>query len=1288
MRARSLARGHLVARARSCSRALGALLRVGALLALPGALPAAGAAEPLLDVPGYEALTSSAEARGDLDGFVAQLTAVIAERPGSQAGALALARLAEVRRQAPRGSAIARPVLERLFAERAFAGAGSEPALRTANLDRALALLAALRAEAGDWQGAAAVQQQRGVVRHWLLAGPFGLSGQGAHRRPFAPEQLLAQPAALAAAEPLPPGGGPPRPPRRWRAFRVPAAESVLRFGHRVQPARGVVYALAQLRAAPGAQAWVSAGSSGSYKVWWNGERIADVDRGAGYAPEEVRFPVRFGEGWQRVLIKCGGGEVSLRLLAADGSGPPPEFEVLASEQIAPSGQAELGVPLPAVADPGAEAVPPLERAARGWLLAEAGVVPAGLAALQAAAQQLPASAHLQMHLARLYERAPHYPRERARNEARRHWRRALQLDPDLVPARLWQARALDEDGKPVEAFRALHALGAQAGLGQAHAAAAAIARREGWEQQAREELLAWAALAPGDPEPLLELAELERELGAAQREEQLLRAAAALDATRLEAEERLAELAIARGAAAQAVAIQQRLLARTPDDPWRLRQLADALLAAGEPERAAALLVEAAEHAGGDALAFEAAGRLWLERWAELSAGPDGSLRWPPLPAPPGASGGAGSGGTAPAAGEGGPAAARAALGEGERALQRALALAPHRYELRRLLAELGAGTDPDEELRALWIPFEQVLGAAPPPERWPDAHSVALLDHMITRLYPDASRVDTVHQIFRIQDAKGVERHHTLQVPGEVLVLRTVAPEGNSYEPVRVAGSPEVLMPKLAPGAVIELAYRVVHPAPPVQLDTGRFYLSDPELEEPFALSRWDVIAPAELALERMERNLPTPAAVQVRGDGTVHLRWEQRLSERVRPEPLMPPPDEIVPWVRLLSPLELEDVAEVYAERLAGLARPNPELEAAARAAIAGREGALAQAQALYELVCERVRRPGPDWEASRVWAEGAGARLPLLLALCRAAGLPAHLAVTGPNPALVPPLDWTPPRPELFEAGLLVYLPLGEDSGVWVADAGRLAAFGTVPLQLAGATALVLQPDGAVLRVVPPLGPEAVRVETELEVRLVGTDAEFALSTVLHGVQGYALKERVAMSPEPMLRGFVETQAAQLFHGARLQEFDFPGLQARGEPFRLRYRARAPRAVSELGGAPAVASGLVPLRLVRTFGGVSERRQPLALRLVQMQRDRVRIVLEPGWALARAPEPLLVRTAIGSYTLRVSAGRDEVQLERVVIIEPAVLSPAEVGPLLEQLRRIEEAEAQRVVLRRVR
>ncbi len=844
-------RPHAVRRATAVVARWGGALAIVSLLAT---VVLASVEAPIHDDRfGLEALTSSDWAAGRIDRACERMLAVLERDPGSRAARLALIGLEKWLGDA--GGAVRRRARARLAAlcgKHAFAARGRAPR-HVGNRDRALALLARLEAQAGRHAEAAKAERARGLIESWLVIGPFGWTQGAGFDRVFAPEERAFEP-DFALEQPVPTWRG----ARRWRRLQQPLDTPLVRPAAVLPRGNGVAYLLTQVRWQPGVAAQLRVVADGSYKLWCNGRLVLEVNHERTWAQRVHTFEVTpRTDGWLRLLLKVGNAQtgVAVRVCELDAAGPPPALEIRAGGPLGEQAALQLAHARAEVAVPGKDAGVEALLAAAAQLSA-ARAVPEAVAALERALERQPESVWIHAQLARALERTGDLPQARRRNDARVHWRWVLEHRPGFVPARLRAAHWLDEDGDPAAAFRALRALTKACGDSPApYRAAARLAAREGWRREERWALEGWRAMRPELAAPYLALARLAQREGDVQREVALLQRACRFDASARWARMRLARLLVRCGDVEAARAQLRAMLTDFGRRPSLLRALAQLEVAAGDDEAAARLYAEASERVGGSSWDLVGAAKCVAHAMA---------------------------GGAAPSA--------RSRL---VALLRQALSLAPERHELRRELASFGGGRDPVEAVEALWIDFDAVMAEAPSVSAYPAAHTVCLLDHMVTQIQRDGSRVDTVHQVFRIQDRAGTKRYHTLSVPGEVLVLRTVSPDGSTWEPVRVPGSDEVLMPRLEPGAVIEVAYRLVRGAQPYGLDTGPFYFGDPRFEEPFVRSRWDVIVPLEMPIARLESGGLVPSERADTSEGTRLLRWERRNIARIEAEPAMPSP-----------------------------------------------------------------------------------------------------------------------------------------------------------------------------------------------------------------------------------------------------------------------------------------------------------------------------------------------------------------------------------------------------------
>jgi len=1180
---------------------------------------------PARDVPGYEALTSGHEAKGDARALLESLAAAVAKDPASGAASLALMRIGEVREDAMAPCAALAPALEK-----AIAGKMPDAAAR----DRAARLLAELRAEAGDWDGARAAEAARGSIRSWLVVGPFGFTPRALHDRVFAVESSRSA-RAIDPGEAFEGSNG----SVRWTPVELgPLADGVTPAEH-IRPSGGAAYALAQLRAPAGTRAVVTVACAGSFKAWWNGALVLDVDRSSGWFPTTTRLGVVFGDGAARLLLKVtsASSEVAVRVTAADGSGPVAGLAAVSGGRIEPM-EGDLGsaTPIPAARAPGAASA--YARAADALELAEDGLTADALPVLEAAAIEEKSSAHLAFLYARMLEEADHIPEAKRLNDARAWVQKALARDPRFVPALERNARFIETDGKPVEAMKALRALARE------HPASASLrrsayflARRQRWENESLEEAQALLADRPDAYAPRVLLADHYLESGNRPRALALYREALARDRNSPWIEDRVAALLSEAGVPEEAITIRKALAARYPDEPARLQNLAELLVTSGRVDDAVELLSRAAEMRGGEPSTYERIAAILIEAGRRKDA-----LPW----------------------------------------LERVLAAEPGDFATRRMLAVL-RGLEWDFS-KPYEIDAAAAIAGAPSAEKYPKANSICLIDQTVSRIHRDGSKTDIVHQTYKILNDEGVSRYHTVRIPGQLLEIRTIATDGKVYEPIFTESTSEILMPKLTPGAVIDYRYRAVASGRAgFQLDAGQFYFKDPQLSEPCERSQYVVIVEDGIELETIARNMPSSARVE-KGAGATVYRWEVRDSDRIDEEPFMPGRDEILPSVQIIGRRTWDDVAELYRERFLGRTRLTPELRAKAAELTAGLSGDAAKARRLYDFVLDHVRGDQGPGEASEIFVEKAGHRSVLLRALLDAAGVPSRFAMSGANPRLSEVVVWDPPRPELMPFSALVVEPR-DGPAVWVLEGGRFLPYGMIFDELQGAPAMLLSRSGGELGVVPEAPIEATATRLSLRIALEGRAGKVQSRLEMRAPQGYRLKDQVATASKAQLKTYIESQANESFRGAKLTRFDFPGVDKPGVPFTIEYEASVPELVTPKGEKLAVKTGLTPLGLTGQLGGDAEREHPMLLRVRQAQEDVVEIDLGTGYVVESLPQNLLVAERFGTYSLTFEARDGRVRVRRWFALVPSRVESDEYDSVLRFCREVDAAELKWIEVR---
>lgn len=1118
--------------------------------------------------------------------------------------------------------------------------------------DDLLAALAELRRMAGDSAGLKAMQDSRGFVREFLIAGSFGLAPGAALHDGFEPELAAAEKDidVRARFQGL-------RGQVSWLPLTIESPEVAVPVGRAATEQGAVTYALAhvevQAEGPTDRDAWLVY-TGPSAKLWVNRSLVTSIDRTRERLDQELLVPVRLVAGWNRLLVKVAdgrGARFSLRLVDSRGA-PIIAKTSLASQPVVMSG---------------VEPTPPRSSFALGRLAIETAPARQALYAqalaitgrgeeaytvlddLRRSSPALEQSAWFWLLLGDIAQRADHLPAAARRDQARSAYERVLTLDAKNVRARRRLAEFAFQDDRTKDGI-----------------------------------LLLEASLKdnPGDVATRIRLIEVLLRKRWLLDAERMVEQAAALGADLPAVLEARAQVLDALDMPREAHAVRERLFQVDKGEAWVLLRRLGRALEESDRKTADAALDELIVRGWNrfDALERRAdIARAFNDRPAELAARRERLAQRPwdldlhvalaetlaeeALSSP-------------------------SARAEAVSVLEAVLAQEQGRHSARRLLQALQGQGDGEDRFWEEWTPdLKEVLASAPDASHWPRASTACLFDQTVTRIYADGSAVDVVHQIFKILDESGKERYGSRPKGGELLRVRTVTPSGEVLEPIQASGR-TFEMPGLAPGAVVEHAFKVERDKEVFQYTNGPFYFQDPDLTEPFWLSRWVIWVHKDAPVVLVERNMNRDGIThetEQRGEWTVHT-YTAKDRPRFEVEPGAPDKDELLPFVKVVERRTLEEIGAFYREAARDGAVVTTQIARKAAEVTFGIDDDAEKARVLYRFVQEHVTRAGDADTAAQILASRAGSKTTLLMALLEAARVPHRLVIAGPSPNLASPIDWSLPEPGHFGTRLILIEPQGGQSLYVFADAAKLAPYGRLPSELWGAPAYVCEGGGGMLEVLPDERLEAEGQRGTISITLeAGGKARLESVRELPGFDMFRLKEAFASAPAAQLRNFFAQQANQLFAGARVTDSGALRLEEPGVPLAFRFVAEVPQAVRGRGdGTLTMQTGIPASRLKESLGAHRRREFDLVLREPIVMRDTAHIVLGP-YACPRLPQDVTLQTRLASFSLmHVREGANRVRIERSLIIRPGRVSPAEYVGFSAFLSKMDEAERRTLLL----
>lgn len=1076
--------------------------------------------------------------------------------------------------------------------------------------------LAGVEESLGHRERARVERERLGFLRGWWIVGPFDNEGRSGFARAFPPEAGIDLSARY-------PGKA------REVGYRFLQPEltwsGIANVGTAVRPqGEAVIYALAVPVVVREQRARLWIGASGAVRVWVNGVKVLED---AAYHParlDQAAVEVTLRKGPNRILVKLAQdkGEMALAVRVTDPRGAPIAMAPAVMPPLPPpgAGAAPRPVPVPslvaALSARAARATGAAEGRARmdlasalGEKLSEDVGEHAAAREARRAAELLPDDAAAQLLAARLEDQDP--------NRRREFLEAALRAEPGNPMALLALAEEELRRGRPHEAVRRLGPLAADWPRWAVPRAALAQAWEQvGYPSRGQAELLRLAGEFPDQPGAL--------ELGA--------RAARQLDRTD------------------EAIAAYRRLLALRSDDGVARASLVSLHLRRGELDAALERLDEAIEFTPGDPF-------LRLRRADLLAANGRGEAAEADYLA---------AARLSPDEPEVHERRGRQLLREGRRAealasLQAALDLKPQSTQLKDLTRELEPAR---ERYETPYLVDVAALAKSPPPRRG-DEDAAILSETKVTKVHPSglsSTYLQLVAMTHTQRGAEGLRSHPIGYVPGRQDIrierARVWKPDGSvvdtHQEMDRSTSEPwyrlyydtrvrQVVLPALAPGDVLELAWRVDDVAPENLLsdyfgevvpftDTARKERMDYVLLAP-ASRPIHASDPAVPGLSRSVKDLP---------GGVREYRWTATDLPRLVPEPGMPGPAESSASVHVSTYASWDEVARFYEGLVREQLRPGPGVRAAsarivaevrARPESAGlpeKEIRRAIVKAVYDEVVTSTRYVGLEfgihgykpYPVEQVLLRRFGDckdKASLMHALLEAAGIDSRLVLLRMRR-----LGNLPPAPAslaVFNHAIL-YVP---ELDLWLDGTATGSGSRELPAEDRGATVLVVNPGAPPdFRTIPEARPGDDRLTTDLRGVLAADGSATAEgTTTVAGVQSPDFRR--GYQSESGRRAALERSFARTFPGLRVDAVETSDLSRIEEDVSVRFRITAPRLARPENGGLALAPFGQGQNWMESWAPLSTRRHDLVLPSPFESRFTLRWVLPAGMAPAALPAP---------------------------------------------------------------
>ncbi|MEM9068516.1 MAG: DUF3857 domain-containing protein [Myxococcota bacterium] len=459
-------------------------------------------------------------------------------------------------------------------------------------------------------------------------------------------------------------------------------------------------------------------------------------------------------------------------------------------------------------------------------------------------------------------------------------------------------------------------------------------------------------------------------------------------------------------------------------------------------------------------------------------------------------------------------------------------------------------------DELEPYRVPGPEVIARFEASGRTYTEPSVLVWDYMVTRVYPDGSARHLVHQIHKIQSEEALERFGQMRVGGQILVLRSIKPDGRQLEPERIGGLDSIPMSDLEIGDYVE--YEVLRSQGP---RLGGVFRSGgwsfDNYDEPFDISKLVLVHPASMT-PTIEALGAVPAPEEERSGDLRTLTWTVRESEPPPREPNAVPHPPFRSFLRFGFGATWERHFAAEYDALLDKDAHDPSVARLVSEIVTGAEAQPRQMAArLHRWVHENIEATD-GWlgQAPLMVHARSGHRTRVLRYLLTLAGLPTQVVLSRRVG------DLTPSElsdDSLYTAPVLLVSPRnGESFVVWAGNEGAPA--GLLPAPLRGQQAVVLGPTPQAMQL-PDAGPDPDRHTAEVDVRFDGSTAVVRVRDEYHGIAGATWRAQLKQVPPAELqRVLSDAYVARLFPGAEVGDVAIENLPDWTKPVAFVFEAR--------------------------------------------------------------------------------------------------------------------------------
>lgn len=1077
------------------------------------------------------------------------------------------------------------------------------------------AYLALRRVQAeGEVHDIAAREEAMGFVTSWALIGPFPNDGMAGLTARYGPELDGVDRAAEYDGKVV---------PVRWREINAAADTGYVDLTPRVQPSwSAAAYLAADIEVARSTDATLALAVDGAYRVWLDGEPLAEQDQHLGGWLMRDEIPVRLSRGRHQLLIKVAVDDSSMglhaRLLDADGA--PLDVQARPAERAGiVAAQTDAWPTAPTMADGLL-----LDEGATASELAAAAAV---IASFQAADPDDPWMPLVERALAGDPDAQA---LRRLAGVVPEHWRRvellerALELAPDDPVIRLDLASALYEEMGEASRSRGMNVLrelvDEQPMFGRARLLQAQTLLDIGLYYAHLEAMFTLADELDGAPPLRAELlAAIER-----MRRDELTVAAARdawmADRASIQQTRRYVDALRAAGRADEARAVVTALLDRRPQHVAAIELAADQDVADGDLRRAVERLTEALALSPGDAILLRRRAELHIELGDNDGAAAD---------------------------------------------FEAALARSPQDSEVRDYLARISPDVD------AFWdawrIDVDGLLELRDASDPVDDVEFEYLVDQRIIHVYPNGLATTYVQQAFDVRTRNGADALRATSLvysPDsevvDIVAVRVIKPDGSVREvydsrdrgpgsgPSSIyydVRSRSLFFPTLEEGDVLSYEYTIADVSYRNIFDDYFGDMMFVQAHQPKTLVRWAALMPSDRPLHTNEATLEVGTwTSEDRGDERLVL-FEARDVPRIEREANSPGAAERFAYLSASTYEQWDALADWYWHLVEEQLVLSPDIERTVAELIDGVDDPREQVSAIHEYVVRNTRYVGLEfgihgfkpYRTSDCFQRRFGDckdTASLMKVMLEAAGIDAHLVLVRTRD--LGNIDDHPPSLAVFNHAI-TYVPAYD---LYLDGTAGFSGSDELPTLDQGASAvIVLDGEGGRFLRIAELPADGSTRTSRVQVSLDAAGASGSGELVLTGSFAPGMRRAYESADQPVEQ--FSQELASNMPGLRVTDASFSDMTDITVPVQIDYvfeggdwassRADGTRVVHPLGGDADLAGQLA---------GASRRTAPLELDHRFVLDERYEISVPGGWQPVSLPEAVELDTPYGALRYSVS------------------------------------------------